>query len=204
MSQVCTCGRIAKLFLLTAVLYAVNTSLVDTSVAENAATQAAPAEGSYVILLRHGDAPGRNEPQNFNLSDCSTQRNLSDKGRLEAREVGKALRARGINVTKVLTSRWCRTRETAELLGFGPADHNLAFDNLEFNKIRELDLIERERKLIRSWHGPGALLIVTHSSNIKALTGFAVHQGEMIVTNPTDERDTVLHFGKVSLQNAPS
>ena len=84
----------------------------------------------YVILLRHGQAPGRGEPANFDLNDCGTQRGLSDKGRDEAIQLGNTLRSLDVNVTKILTSRWCRTRQTAELLGFGPIEDDRVFDNL--------------------------------------------------------------------------
>jgi phosphohistidine phosphatase SixA len=166
--------------------------------------QTAAAEPSYVILLRHGDAPGRNEPASFDLNDCATQRNLSDKGRDEAREMGDALRGRGVNVAKVLASRWCRTHETAELLNLGPVEAHRTFDNLDFNKHRSVTMLERERQLIASWQGPGVLVIVTHSSNIKALTGLDAARGMVIVASPTDESGVTLNFGQVSPQNFPS
>jgi len=147
--------------------------------------QAAADERSYVILLRHGDAPGRTEPANFALDDCTTQRNLSDKGRTEARELGRWLRHQHINITQVLASRWCRTRDTAQLLGVGPVKSEPTFDNLEFNKDQKPELLEQERKLIASWRRPGVLLIVTHSSNIKALSGLELGPGAMILANRT-------------------
>jgi phosphohistidine phosphatase SixA len=164
----------------------------------------ASAARSYVILLRHGDAPGRNEPASFDLNDCATQRNLSDKGRDEAREMGDALRGRGVNVARVMASRWCRTHETAELLNLGPVEADRAFDNLDFNKHRSVTMLERERQLIASWQGPGVLVIITHSSNIKALTGLDAARGMVIVASPTDESGVTLNFGQVSPQNFPS
>jgi phosphohistidine phosphatase SixA len=131
--------------------------------------------------VRHSDAPGRGEPNGFDLNDCRTQRNLSDKGRNEARELGAIFHTRRINVTKVLTSRWCRAHETAELMKLGPVQYAPVFDNLEFNKQRARELLEGERKLIASWRGPGVLLIVSHGSNIKALTGLDPEQSAMLV-----------------------
>ena len=80
--------------------------VTSTSVPNNSVVSGALGEHPYVILLRHGEAPGRSEPLGFNLNDCSTQRNLSDKGRGESRQLGELLRAHGINFTKVLTSRF--------------------------------------------------------------------------------------------------
>ena len=178
--------------------------VTSTSVPNNSLVSGALGEHPYVILLRHGEAPGRSEPLGFNLNDCSTQRNLSDKGRGESRQLGELLRAHGINVTKVLTARFCRTRETAELLNLGPVQDDAAFDNLEFNKLRAAELLNKEREHIASWRGPGVLLIVTHGSNIKALTGFQLEEGAMIVTDPVDQSATSLHFDKYLLQNKSS
>ena len=156
------------------------------SAPSHAVPHAAQSGNPYVIMVRHGDAPGRGEPADFDLNDCSTQRNLSDKGRNEARDLGNAIKARGINVTTVLASRWCRTQETARLLGLAPVERSSVFDNLDMNKYRAAILMDGERELITSWRGPGVMLVVTHSSNIKLLTGMNVEQGTMIVA-PTVE-----------------
>jgi phosphohistidine phosphatase SixA len=152
-------------------------------ITDHSLASAVPNDSAYVVLARHSDAPGRGEPDGFDLNDCSTQRNLSDKGRNEARELGTIFHARRINVTKVLTSRWCRAHETAELMKLGPVEYAPFFDNLEVNKQRAKELLEGERKLIESWRGPGVLLIVSHGSNIKALTGLDPEQSAMLVVS---------------------
>jgi phosphohistidine phosphatase SixA len=199
-------GTTAKLCLSTLIVGVLASPLLVgfRPVADQSVSLAALDNNLHVILMRHGDAPGRNEPVGFNLDDCSTQRNLSDKGRNEARELGEMFRGRGINITKVLTSRWCRARETAELLKLGAVENAPAFDNLEINKQRAAELLDREREQIASWRGPGVLLIVTHGSNIKALTGLDLEQGAMIVTNPIGRSSTSLRFDKFLLQNKSS
>ncbi len=142
-----------------------------------------PSDNSFVVLVRHGDAPGRGEPAGFDLADCKTQRNLSEKGRSQARDLGAKLRASGVNVTRVLTSQWCRARETAELLRLAPVENATAFDDLALNKQRTNELLNGERDLIESWHGPGVLLVVSHSSNIKALTDIDLEEGAMVVVS---------------------
>ena len=37
-------------------------------------------EGGKLIFIRHAYAPGSGDPNNFNLNDCSTQRNLNEEG----------------------------------------------------------------------------------------------------------------------------
>jgi broad specificity phosphatase PhoE len=70
--------------------------------------------------MRHALTPGTGHPSDFRLGDCSTQRDLRARGREQARAIGgTAFRERGITFDVVLSSQWCRTRETAELLGLG-------------------------------------------------------------------------------------
>jgi len=67
----------------------------------------------YVLLMRHALAPGVGDPENFRLDDCSTQRNLSEEGRQDAREIGQWLQRREVKIFRVESSRWCRAKETA-------------------------------------------------------------------------------------------
>ena len=48
-------------------------------------------DGQKLIFIRHAYAPGGGDPENFNLGDCSTQRNLSKEGRIQAQKIGKFL-----------------------------------------------------------------------------------------------------------------
>ena len=50
----------------------------------------------------------------------ATARQLSDVGRIEATAIGDAFAMRGIPVGRVLSSEFCRARQTAELMDFGP------------------------------------------------------------------------------------
>src|SRR6266702_610012 len=72
--------------------------------------------GGKVVLMRHAvTTPGAGDPEGMVLNDCSTQRNLTDEGRAHARRVGETVRARGVSVTQILSSPWCRCLETARL-----------------------------------------------------------------------------------------
>lgn len=137
-----------------------------------------------VAVMRHALAPGTGDPPNFALDDCTTQRNLDDRGRAQAREIGEALRSRGIVFDHVLTSQWCRTRETAELLNVGPVEDASALNSFfsDFasrdRQTREtLDLIARTE---------GRMLLVSHQVNISALTGRGTGSGEILSIQLTD------------------
>ncbi len=45
-------------------------------------------QGGKLIFIRHAYAPGSGDPKNFNLNDCSTQRNLNDSGREQSKTIG--------------------------------------------------------------------------------------------------------------------
>src|SRR5437870_4371280 len=92
------------------------------AIADDAAAWERLRHGAYVILMRHASTEaGQGDPKDFRLGDCSTQRNLSETGREEARRVGERFRRERIRVHKVYTSPWCRCRETA-MLAFGQAE----------------------------------------------------------------------------------
>jgi len=156
---------------------------------------AAPAETASVILVRHGDAPGTGEPSGFDLNNCKTQRNLSTKGLTDAVGLGALFRERGIKVAKILSSRFCRARETGALMLLGPVETSAAFDDLAFNESRKQELREQERTLITSWDGRGLLLVVTHASNIEALTGTKLKPGAMIAVREKDGQLLATPFG---------
>jgi hypothetical protein len=71
--------------------------------------------GGVVIAFRHALAPGTFDPPGFQLGDCSTQRNLNDEGRAQARRIGAWFKSRGLRPAAVRASPWCRCVETAEL-----------------------------------------------------------------------------------------
>src|SRR6478672_3292477 len=71
--------------------------------------------GGVVIAFRHALAPGTFDPPGFRLGDCSTQRNLNDEGRSQARRAGDWFRARGLEPARVRSSPWCRCVDSATL-----------------------------------------------------------------------------------------
>ncbi len=83
---------------------------------DRASLLAALREGGLVVYFRHADTgPATLEPDTMRIDRCETQRNLNDNGRAQAREIGAQFRRLGIPVGKVLSSRFCRCTETAQL-----------------------------------------------------------------------------------------
>jgi hypothetical protein len=144
-----------------------------------------------VIMLRHALAPGVGDPPGFDLRDCSTQRNLNEAGREQARKLGEYLRANGLREgqVEVFTSAWCRCRETAELLGLGepkvlPALNSFFAQPREREATMEaLGTFLRERPV----DGP-PIVLITHQVNITAFTETypASGEGMAFLLNGTD------------------
>jgi phosphohistidine phosphatase SixA len=143
--------------------------------------------GGLVVLMRHASTePGLGDPKGFSLEDCATQRNLSGAGRDEARRVGERFRAERVPVAQVLTSPWCRCRETA-MLAFGTAaDWEPLASFFDFPE-REAEYTVRVRKRIGSYSSRklrGNVVMVTHNVNIAALTRHSVGTSEMVLVRP--------------------
>ena len=137
----------------------------------------------YVLLLRHSLAPGVGDPENFKVNDCSTQRNLSVVGRQDAQDVGAWLARRQIKIARVESSRWCRAKETAQLLNLGKVRLNRNLDSL----FQESDLpnhpqtIKVRKQIVDHRNKKGLLILVGHFVNIAALTNTGVDSGEGVL-----------------------
>lgn len=70
-------------------------------------------EGGYYVFIRHALAPGNGDPVNFDLNKCSTQRNLSQEGIDQSIRLGEEFKNKDIPISRVLTSQWCRCKDTA-------------------------------------------------------------------------------------------
>jgi phosphohistidine phosphatase SixA len=137
----------------------------------------------YVLLMRHALAPGVGDPENFKLGDCSTQRNLSDEGRQDAREIGEWLKRRDIPILRVESSRWCRARETAELLGIGKVRANKNLDSLfeDADPIGDPQTAIIRKRIVDHRQSRGLLVMVGHFVNVSALTGVGLESGEGVL-----------------------
>jgi phosphohistidine phosphatase SixA len=154
----------------------------------SAAADAWPAlsQPGAIVLFRHATAPGIGDPAHFKLNDCPTQRNLDDKGRAEARRLGEQFRSRKIAVGAVLSSQWCRARETARLAFGAEAVKDAPAFNSSFRTSAEIGDAQtaEARAILARWRGPGTLVVVTHQVNITALTGVTPASAEGVVLRP--------------------
>jgi 8-oxo-(d)GTP phosphatase len=129
------------------------------------------SEPGTLLLLRHALAPGTGDPPGFVLGDCSTQRNLSDAGREQARALGERLRQAGIVQARIYSSRWCRCMETAELLDLGPVQPLPALDSFFQDRSQGAARTQAARNFLDELPAGPPVILVTHQVNITGLTG---------------------------------
>jgi broad specificity phosphatase PhoE len=148
--------------------------------------------GGLVVFIRHAETePGVGDPPGFRLEDCKTQRNLSAPGREQAQRLGEAFRRERVPVAQVLSSEWCRCRDTATL-AFGryeawPALNNL-FGRRENEPAQARAMLERAS----AHRGTGNLILVTHGATIAPVAGINPAQGELVVMRPVAAGKLVL------------
>ncbi len=155
--------------------------------------------GHHVILIRHALAPGTGDPATFDLADCATQRNLDERGRQQAINLGNHMRALGIRIARVKSSEWCRCLETAALAFPDYGVERTPSLNSFFGADRRSlgpKLTAQTRDLISVWtyskpSMAGNLVLVTHQVNITALTGIFPQSGEAIIAQWDNDRLTV-------------
>ena len=140
--------------------------------------------GGQVVLLRHGATDMEQRDQaGAPLEDCARQRNLSDDGRDDSRLIGEAFRSRGIPVGRVLSSGYCRCRETAQL-AFGRVELWLALQQSLNDREVQAQRAAEIRALASEVPASGNLILVSHQYPIRVLTGIQIGEGEFLVLTP--------------------
>jgi phosphohistidine phosphatase SixA len=143
-------------------------------------------EGRAVALMRHAYAPGVGDPENFRLDDCSTQRNLSVEGAIEAQRTGDIFRAQGIEEADVRSSQWCRCLETGRWLKLGPVEPMPALNSFFADRAGAPEQTAAVREFLASRKSMEPLVLVTHQVNITALTDLTPRSGEIVVIRPPE------------------
>ena len=141
-------------------------------------------EGGKIIMIRHAYAPGNGDPDNFLIEDCTTQRNLNKKGVNQSKKIGNFFRENKIQVDIVLSSEWCRCRDTAfyafnkyQTKSFLNSFFSAKFASNKNKQIYDL------KKYINEWSGDNNLVLVTHYVTIQEVLNVTSSSGELIITD---------------------
>jgi len=144
--------------------------------------------GGQVVLLVHANAPGTGDPAHFDIDNCRTQRNLSDRGRQQARRIGALFAARAEPVGQVYASRYCRTLETARLaFGNGLVEAWEPLDPVSSDEEQAAEQRQAILELISDYSDSGNLVLVTHQDVVRALAGVNAREGEAVIVVPQGE-----------------
>ena len=141
-------------------------------------------DGEKLIFIRHAYAPGSGDPSNFNLNDCSTQRNLSEEGKKQAQKIGEFFTNNNIKIDKVFSSEWCRCKETAEIAFNNYSTKNFlnSFYSSKYAKNKTKQ-IEELNNYIQKLKNSKNLVFVTHYVLISEVLNFAPSSGEIVVSD---------------------
>ncbi|MSQ31798.1 MAG: hypothetical protein EXR59_00965 [Dehalococcoidia bacterium] len=174
------------------------TAAAPTAVPSNAAVSETDAllttlsHGGFVIFLRHGNTdrtiqPSLTGPSWWKSCDPPASRQLSDKGREQARTIGKALNARDILVGTVYSSEYCRAIETARL-AFGRTEtvFELNWLTSDGDEPSDLGLNRLVMKQLISTQPPSGknTVIVGHSFNLEGVSTVVIEEGDAVIFQP--------------------
>ena len=171
--------KLIKFFLL--ILLSFNISLKANS---NDKAQSLLKEGGKLIFIRHAIAPGGGDPVDFDILRCETQRNLSKEGITQSKNIGKFFSENNIQIDKVLSSEWCRCKQTAkyafnkyETRSFLNSFFSAKFASNKNKQIYDL------KKYIKEWSGDNNLVLVTHYVTIQEVLNVTSSSGELIIAD---------------------
>lgn len=135
--------------------------------------------GGYVIYFRHAATDWSQDDHvsakgDWTSCDPGRMRQLSDQGRSQARRIGAAIRRLEIPVGRVLSSEYCRARQTAELMDLGPVKPTVDIMNMRAAHLvggRETVVDRARTQLGRLPDNDTNTLIVGHGNLMRAATG---------------------------------
>jgi len=141
-------------------------------------------EGGKLIFIRHAYAPGTGDPDNFDISNCSSQRNLNKEGIEQAKSIGNFFLKNHIEYNLVLSSEWCRCKQTSKYAfknyktkSFLNSFFSKKFAHNKNNQIKEL------KEYIKKWNGKDNLILITHFVVIYEVLNLSVSSGEIVVVD---------------------
>ncbi len=141
------------------------------------------SEGN-IVFIRHALAPGNGDPDYIDLNDCNTQRNLNKTGIDQSKRIGLFFEKNNIPIDKVLSSEWCRCKDTAKYAfrNFQTFKALNSFYDEKFYKLKNKQIKDLQ-KYIKDWDGNKNLILVTHYVVISEMLNIGVSSGEIVISN---------------------
>jgi phosphohistidine phosphatase SixA len=151
-------------------------------------------KGGYVLFIRHPKTnPDQADTDPLHIDNVKAQRQLSDEGRKQAKDLGEAFRSLKIPVATVLSSKFWRAQEAAKLLGVGKVEPSL--DLAEGGLVVSPNENQRRAQVLRKLLGTAPpegknLVIVSHKPNLQDAAGKDlgdVAEAEVVIFQPLSE-----------------
>ena len=141
-------------------------------------------EGGKLIFIRHAYAPGGGDPKNFDITRCSSQRNLDATGIKQSKRIGKFFRDNKISIDLVFSSEWCRCKDTAKnaFKNYKTFKALNSFFSSKFAKNREEQMKEL-KAFVKNWNSKKNMVFVTHYVVISEALGVNVKSGMIVVAD---------------------
>ena len=141
-------------------------------------------KGGKLIFIRHAYAPGGGDPDNFDINECTTQRNLSDSGRVQSQKIGNFFKKNKISIGKVYSSEWCRCKETASIAFKEYETKNFlnSFFSAKFANNRRKQVTDF-KKFISNLDEDQNLIFITHYVVIAEILNYPSLSGEIIISD---------------------
>jgi phosphohistidine phosphatase SixA len=150
-------------------------------------------KGGYVLYMRHANSDTTRPDQlpNVDLNDCSTQRPLTEEGRLIAKKIGQRIRKAGIPLGEIYSSPMCRARETA-ISAYGPniIVNSLLMYTSNMTDKEKAPVLEATRELIaRPVQGNVNRVVVAHAQNLMDIMGYLPKpEGVVVIFKPSGDK----------------
>jgi len=171
--------RIIKITLLLLISFNVSFKVISANDLQNIFS-----DDGKIIFIRHAYAPGGGDPEGFDISNCASQRNLSKEGITQSKNIGKFFSENNIQIDKVLSSEWCRCKQTAkyafnnyETKSFLNSFFSQKFAHNKDKQVKEL------KDYILNWEGKKNLILVTHYVVISETLNVSTSSGEIVITD---------------------
>ena len=141
-------------------------------------------EGGKIIFIRHALAPGNGDPENFDLNDCSTQRNLNQRGIEQSKFIGNIFNKNQIKIENVYSSEWCRCIDTAKFAfkNYQTFSALNSFYDLRFEANEERQITQL-KEFINQWKGNENIIFITHFVVISSMLNIGTSSGEIVITD---------------------
>ena len=136
-----------------------------------------------IIFLRHSIAPGFGDPDYFNLNNCNTQRNLSEEGVLQSKNIGTYFKSNNIRFSEVLSSEWCRCKDTVKEMKIGKWKTFSGLNSFFQGYSNKDEVLKKLNKKLSSISSDELVLMVTHQVVISKFTGIAPPSGGIVIYN---------------------